>query len=131
MLTLENFYLICECHKNRFRVYLNQTNSDLVKKFNEINRNEKLTRKFVLVIEAVKVNDYTKSQYNWEADFKCGSVYAIKVDSHRFYTPQVVNNNYRELYICRYGKKESQENTKKLTSTVNSIENIQIEKIDL
>lgn len=128
---MENFYLICECHKNRFRVYLNQTNSDLVKKFNEINRYEKLTRKFVLVIEAVKINQHTKSQYNWEADFERGSIYAIKIDSHRFYTLQIINNNYRELYICRYGKKESQENTKKLTTTINSIEKIQIEIIDL
>lgn len=112
-------------------MYLNQSNSDLTKKFTEINRNEKLTRKFVLVIEAVKTNSHNKTQYNWEADFDCGSVYAIKVDTHRFYTLQITNNNYRELFICRYGKKESQENTKKLTTTIDTIESIQIEKIEL
>lgn len=128
---MENFYLICECHENKFRVYLNQSNSDLTKKFTEINRNEKLTRKFVLVIEAVKINSHNKSQYNWEDDFDFGSVYAIKVDHHRFYTLQIMSRGYRELYICRYGKKESQENTKKLLTTIGSIENIQIEKIEL
>lgn len=128
---MENFYIICECHQNRFRVYLNQSNSDLTKKFTEINRNEKLTRKFVLVIEAVKNKTENKTQYNWEADFIFGSVYAIKIDSHRFYTLQAINNGYRELFIYRYGKKESQENTKKLTTTINTIENIQIEKINL
>ncbi len=128
---MENFYIICECHQNRFRVYLNHSNSDLTKKFTEINRNEKLTRKFVLVIEAVKNKTENKTQYNWEADFTFGSVYAIKVDSHRFYTLQAINNGYRELFIYRYGKKESQENTKKLTTTINTIENIQIEKINL
>lgn len=128
---MENFYLISECHQNRFRVYLNRSNSDLAKKFTEINRNERLTRKFVLVIEAVKINSHNKMQYNWEADFDCGSVFAIKVDHHRFYTLQMNNANYRELYICRYGKKESQGNTKKLTTTINTIESIQIQKIEL
>lgn len=128
---MENFYLICECHQNRFRVYLNQSNSDLTKKFTEINRSEKLTRKFVLVIESVKNKTENKTQYNWEADFDFGSVYAIKIDSHRFYTLQITSGGYRELYICRYGKKESQENTKKLTTTINTIQNIQIEKIEL
>lgn len=128
---MENFYLICECHQNRFRVYLNQSNSDLTKKFTEINRSEKLTRKLVLVIESVKNKTENRTQYNWETDFNFGSVYAIKIDSHRFYTLQINSGGYRELYICRYGKKESQENTKKLITTINTIQNIQIEKIEL
>ncbi len=128
---MENFYLLCECHQNKFRVYLNQSNSDLTKKFTEINRNEKLTRKFVLVIEAIKNKTENKTQYNWEEDFEFGKVYAIKIDSHRFYTLQTTNVGYRELYICRYGKKESQENTKKLTTTIKTIQSIQIEKIEL
>lgn len=128
---MENFYLICECQENRFRVYLNQSNSDLTKKFTEINRNEKLTKKFVLVIEAIKYKTENRTQYNWEADFGSGSVYAIKIDSHRFYTLQITNEGYRELYICRYGKKESQGNTKKLTTTIKTIESIQIKKIEL
>lgn len=128
---MENFYLICECHQEKFRVYLNQSNSDLTKKFTEINRNEKLTQKFVLVIQAVKYKTENKTQYNWEADFDFGSVYAIKIDSHRFYTLQTKNEGYRELYICRYGKKESEENTKKLITTINAIQSIQIEKIEL
>lgn len=128
---MENFYVLCECHQNRFRVYLNHSNSDLTKKFTEINRNEKLTKKFVLVIEAVKCKTDNKTQYNWEADFEFGSVYAIKIDLHRFYTLQTIKNGSRELYIYRYGKKESQENTKKLTTTINAIKSIQIEKIEL
>lgn len=128
---MENFYLLCECHENRFRVYLNHSNSDLTKKFTEINRNEKLIKKFVLVIEAIKYKTENKTQYNWEANFELGSVYAIKIDFHRFYTLQTTNRGYRELYICRYGKKESQENTKKLTTTINTIEKIQIQKIEL
>lgn len=126
---MENFYLICSCERNKFRVYLNLSNSELTKKFTEINRSEKLTRKFVLVIEAVKINSHNKTQYNWEMDFGFGSVYAIKVDFHRFYTLEIMCKGYRELYICRYGKKESQENTKKLTSTIESIKNLTIEKI--
>ena len=108
---------------------MNHSNSDLTKKFTEINRDEKLIKKFVLVIEAVKTNTHNKTQYNWECDFTYGSVYAIKVDSHRFYTLQVTNGGYKELYISRYGKKESQENTKKLTATIESIEKIQIQKL--
>ncbi|WP_113661766.1 hypothetical protein [Pedobacter nanyangensis] len=126
---MENFYLICECHENKFRVYLNQSNSDLVKKFNEINRVEKLTNKFVLVIEAVKINAHNKTQYNWEGECAMGSIYAIKIDSHRFYTLQIVNKGYRELYISRYGKKESEQNTKKLTATIQTIQHIQIQKL--
>ena len=126
---MENFYLIHECKENRFRVFLNHSNSELTKKFNEINRNEKLTRKFILVIEAVKTNSQNKTQYNWECDFECGTVYAIKVDQHRFYTLQTKNGGYRELYISRYAKKESQENSKKINTTIKTIENIQIQKL--
>jgi hypothetical protein len=126
---VENFYLIYECCNNKFRVFLNHSNAELSKKFTEINRNDKLTRKFVLVIEAVKTNSHNKTQYNWECDLNFGSVYAIKVDSHRFYTLHTTNNGFRELFISRYGKKESQENTKKLTSTIQSIANINIQKL--
>ena len=126
---MENLYLIHQCEEHRFRVYLNLSNADLSKKFVEINRNEKLTRKFVLVLEAIKIKSSNKTQYNWEGDFDCGSVYAIKVDFHRFYTLQINSEGYRDLYICRYGKKESQENTKKLTDTIESIQNINIQKL--
>ena len=102
-----------------------------MKKFSEINRNTKLTKKFVLVIEAVKEQIHNKTQYNWEMDFNMRTVYAIKIDLHRFYTLEIKTNGYRELFICRYGKKESQENTKKLTTTINSIKDIEIEKIEL
>lgn len=81
------------------------------------------------MIESVKVKSHNKTQYNWELDCEYGSVYAIKVDIHRFYTLHTTDNGYRELFIYRYGKKESQENTKKLTSTIESIKQIQIQKI--
>lgn len=130
-LSLENFYVICECEINKFRVYLNCSNSELLKKFNELNRNEKQLNKFVLVIESIKTNSHNKTQYNFEEKFEFGDVYAIKVDNHRFYTLHTTFKGYRELFISRYGKKESQENTKKLTTTINSIESIQIRKIEL
>jgi hypothetical protein len=126
---MENFYLIHECSKNKFKVYLNQSNKDLVTKFVDINRNPSVLKKFILVIEAVKIKAHNKTQYNWEMDLPIGSVYAIKVDSHRFYTLQIERLGCRELYICRYGKKESQENSKKLTSTITAIESIEIQKI--
>ncbi|MDI9365071.1 MAG: hypothetical protein QM541_08985 [Flavobacterium sp.] len=126
---MENFYLIYQCVENKFRVFLNLSNSDLTKKFTEINRDKKTIHKFVLVIEAIKVNSENKTQYNLEADCNNGKIYAIKVDQHRFYTLQTTNNGYRELYISRYGKKESQENTKKLTATIETIKIIQIQKI--
>ena len=126
---MECFYLIHECSKNKFRVYLNQSNKDLAGKFIEINRNELTLRKFVLILEAVKTNVSNKSQYNWEASLSNGEVYAIKIDQHRFYTLQIKNQGYKELYICRYGKKESQGNTKKLTDTIYTIESIQIQKM--
>jgi hypothetical protein len=125
---LEVYYLIHNCDETKFRLFLNQSNSDICKKFNEINKNTKLFRKFILVIEAVKTKVHNKTQFNWEMSFDCGEVYAIKIDNHRFYTLVVVNSGYRELYMSRYGKKESQENTKKLISTISSIENISIQK---
>lgn len=99
-----------------------------MKKFNEVNRNERLWKKFILVIEAIKINAHNRSQYNFEAKYAFGDVYAIKIDSHRFYTLHTTYMGFRELFISRYGKKESQENTKKLTQTINSIESIDIKK---
>lgn len=125
---MEIYYLIHNCDETKFRLFLNQSNSDICKKFNEINKNPKLFKKFILVIEAVKTKVHNKTQFNWEMSFECGEVYAIKIDNHRFYTLLVVNSGYRELYMSRYGKKESQENTKKLISTISSIENISIQK---
>jgi hypothetical protein len=124
---LEVYYLIHSCDKTKFRLFLNQSNSEICKKFNEINRNPKLFKKFILVIEAVKNNVHNKTQFNWEMSLDCGEVYAIKIDNYRFYT-LVVNSGYRELYMSRYGKKESNQNTKKLLSTISSIENISIQK---
>lgn len=112
-----------------FRVYLNGSNSELLKKFNEINRNPKLTNKFVLVIESVKINIANKTQFNWEASCELGEIYAIKVDSHRFYTLVSKNVGYRELFICRYGKKQTQQNDKKILAIVNSIPKISIQKL--
>ncbi len=125
---MEAYYLIHSCDVTKFRLFLNQSNGDISKKFNEINKNPTLYKKFILVIEAVKKNIHNKSQFNWEMKFDCGDVYAIKIDSHRFYTLVIVNSGYRELYMSRYGKKESQENTKKLIDIISSIENISIQK---
>ncbi len=126
---MENFYLIHCCEECKFRVYLNSSNSELLKKFNEINRNLKLTNKFVLVIEAVKNNIANKTQFNWEDSCDLGEIYAIKVDNHRFYTLVSKNIGYRELFICRYGKKQTQQNDKKILAIVQSIPKISIQKL--
>jgi hypothetical protein len=126
---LENFYLIHCCEENKFRVHINGSNSELLKKFTEINRNPKLTNKFVLVIESVKINIANKSQFNWEASCDLGEIYAIKVGIHRFYTLVCKNTKYKDLFICRYGRKQSQKNDKKLLAIINSIPKISIQKL--
>lgn len=126
---MENFYLIYSCEENKFKVYLNSSNSDVMKKFNEINRNIKVAKKFVLVIEAVKENVANKSQWNWEDNCEMGDIYAIKVDNHRFYTLVSKNYGYRELYISRYGRKQTNSNGKKLTDTIFSISKISVQKL--
>lgn len=126
---MENFYLIHFCDVYLFKVYLNCSNSDLTKKFVEINRNSNSTKKFVLVIESVKKNIANKTQFNWEANSPLGDIYAIKVDEHRFYTLVCKNNGYKELFICRYGRKQTQQNDKKLISTIDSISKISFQKI--
>ena len=126
---MENFYLIDFCDEYKFRVYLNGSNSDVTKKFTEINRNPKLINKFVIVLEAVKQNVANKTQFNFESKCDLGDIYAIKVDIHRFYTLFCKSGGYRELYICRYGRKQSQQNTKKLTTTIESIHKISIQKL--
>lgn len=126
---MESFYLIYECKINKFKVFLNHSNKDLANKFVEINRNPTSLKKFVLVIEAVKTKTHNRTQYNWEMDIAIGSIYAIKVDQHRLYTLQRENQGCRELYICRYAKKESQTNSKKIDSIIKSIGSIKIQKI--
>ncbi len=126
---MENFYKIYHCEDYKFKVYLNCTNSELTKKFTEINRNPTLVKKFVLVIEAVKKNISNKSQFNYEDTCEFGDIFAIKVDNHRFYTLVQKNIEYRELYICRHGKKQTQQNDKKLTAIIKSIPQISIQKM--
>lgn len=126
---MEYFVKIYECDLNRFRVFLNSTNSDLFKKFNELCRDEKLVKKFVLVIEAVKINQHNKHQFNSEHKCELGDIYAIKVENHRFYTLIYKDDGYRNLYISRYGRKQTQVNDKKLTAIIQSISKIEIKKI--
>lgn len=126
---MENFYLFYSCDIVKFRVYLNCSNSDLTKKFTEINRNKTQTNKFVLVIESVKNNIANTKQFNWEANSPLGDIYAIKIDEHRFYTLVSKNMGYKELFICRYGRKQTQQNDKKLISTIESISKITFQKI--
>lgn len=83
--------------------------------------------KFTLVIEAIKLNTANREQFNYESECELGKIYAIKIGSHRFYT-LIHICDYKELYICRYGKKETQKNDKKLTDTINSIKRISIQK---
>ena len=101
----------------------------MVKKFNQINRNQTTTKKFVLVIEAVKNGVANKSQWNWEDTCELGEIYAIKVDEHRFYTVLSSDNGYRELFISRYGRKQTNSNDKKLLASIESISKIELQKL--
>jgi len=83
----------------------------------------------VLIIEAIKQNVANSTQWNFELKTPDGDVYAIKIEQHRFYTLVKKVNGYRELFICRYGKKESQTNSKKLTNTIESIAKLEIETL--
>lgn len=124
---MDFFIQIYICEETRFRVFLNSSNSEVFKKFNEVSRNERTVHKFTLVVEAVKLRIENRTQFNWEGSCPYGEIYAIKVDNHRFYT--VVRNfdGYRNLYICRYGRKQSNSNDKTLTATIDSISKIEIQ----
>lgn len=126
-LSLDCFIQIYKCDIEKYRVYLNSSNAEVFKKFNEISRSQKTVNKFVLVIEAVKLRIDNKTQFNWEGKCDYGDIYAIKVDNHRFYTIIYNHDGYRNLYICRYGKKQSNSNDKTLTSTIDSISKIEIQ----
>lgn len=126
---MDNFVLIDKCEIKRFRLYLNVSNNDVLKKFGEINRVPKLLNKFILVTEAVKNGVSNTTQFNHEGKCEFGDIYAIKVEEHRFYTLIVKNDNYRNLFISRYGKKQSNQNDKTLTTTIQSISKIEIKKI--
>lgn len=126
---MDNFVLIDKCEIKRFRLYLNVSNSDVLKKFGDINRIPKLLNKFVLVTEAVKNGVSNTTQFNYEGKCEFGDIYAIKVDEHRFYTLVIKGDSYRNLFICRYGKKQSNQNDKTLTTTIQSISKISINKI--
>ena len=125
---MEYFVCIRNCEIKKFRVYLNTSNSTLTKKFTEISRKPRLVEKFALVIEAVRLDRQNRTQFNWEGKCDYGDIYAIKVDNHRFYTVIINNQGYRNLFICRYGRKQSNQNDKKLTSTIDSISKINIQK---
>ena len=127
-LILDNFYLIYFCDKAKFRLFLNHSNAELSKKFMEINRNKVLTNKFTLAVESIKNNQANRSQWNWEDSCSLGEIHAIKVDNYRFYTLVQKNGGYRELFMCRYGRKQSQSNDKALKDTISSISNIIIQK---
>ncbi|QIE58635.1 hypothetical protein G5B37_03385 [Rasiella rasia] len=99
-----------------------------MKKFNEINRQEKTINKFALVVAAIQDKTANRTQFNREGSCSLGEIYAIKVDNHRFYTLVIKYQGYREYYISRYGRKQSQTNDKKLTKTIESISKITITK---
>lgn len=123
---MDNFCEIHKCEETKFRVFLSFSDNELLKKITEVFRNSAVYNKFNIVIEAVKHNIANRQQFNYESECELGKIYAIKVDKHRFYTLVCKADGYRDLYICRYGKKESQENDKKLTSTITSIHKVTI-----
>lgn len=127
---LENFIQIDSCEEYKVKVFLSFSNSDLQKKFVEITKNDTSWHKFVLILESIKQNIANTTQFNYEGSCELGDIYAIKIPPHhRFYTLIRKDEGYKELYICRYGKKESQKNDKKLTASINSIHKIEINKL--
>lgn len=126
---MEIFYCIHSCDVKKFRLYLNQTNGELCKKFGELNRSKKSGyEKFAIAVEAIKNNVANRHQWNREGTCDQGEIYAIKVDEHRFYTLVIKQDGYKELFISRYGRKQTQKNDKKLTDTIDSVKSINIQK---
>ena len=129
-LILENYYLIDECPDAKFRLYINFSNAELIKKFTEINRDIKLTEKFVLAVEAIKNKIANTTQWNYEGNCEYGDIYAIKIKpNHRFYTIVVKEGGYRNLYMSRYARKQSNQNDKAIISIINSIKKAQFQII--
>lgn len=126
---MDNFIKIYNCDIYKYRVFLNASNAEVLKKFNQITRTNKTLNKFVLVIEAVKINAHNKQQFNYEDSCDLGDIYAIKIDTHRFYTLVAKELGYRNLFISRYGRKQTQKNDKKLLAIIKSISKIEITKI--
>ncbi|MGA9212355.1 hypothetical protein [Kaistella sp.] len=92
-----------------------------------VHRDNRSYKKLELVLAAIRLKTANRTQYNFEANLACGKVYAIKVDEHRFYTLEKTSEGYRDYYITKYGRKQSDKNTKKLTDIIDSIDNITIE----
>lgn len=124
---MSNFCLIRSCEINRARFYLNFDDSELMTKMSNVHRDNRSYKKLELVLAAIRLKTANRTQYNFEANLACGKVYAIKVDEHRFYTLEKTSEGYRDYYITKYGRKQSDKNTKKLTDIIDSIDNITIE----
>lgn len=121
-----NFHI---SEKYLLRAYIDISNKELYKKFGEVLSNEKTQKKFLIILKAIEQKIANRTQYNREGKCDLGIIYAIKIDNHRFYTIESTVGSWRELFICRYGKKQSQTNDKKLTDTINSIKEIEIKKV--
>ena len=107
--------------------YLNISNPEVLKKISDLSRDNKHYKQFVLVIQAIKAGFANTTQFNYEGKCSYGDIYAIKVDEHRFYTIIFKNDGYKNFYICRYGKKQSQQNDRKLTTIIDSMSKIELQ----
>lgn|GEM_PF-2006223 len=116
---MNNFVEICD--EQGCSIYIDYTDKELNKKITEINRNQSLKNKFNLVLKSLIENTFNKTIFNFEHKCTDGKVYAIKVDNHRFYTLALPDGNQRRYFISRYGKKESQQNDKKLTKIIETV----------
>lgn len=125
---MESYFLIYTSENSNFKVYLNISNSEVSKKFSELSRKPKLMNKFLLIIKAVESNEHNRTQFNHEDECDYGRIFAIKINEHRLYTIVHNDKGIRNLYISRYGRKQSQKNDKNIKSIIDSIRKIIIHK---
>ncbi|MFM9400795.1 hypothetical protein ACKLNQ_02510 [Myroides odoratimimus] len=101
-----------------------------MKKIHEFSRSDDL-EKFKLVLYAVRDEIANRTQFNREGDCSLGVIYAIKVGQHRFYSIYTNNpmDNYRELYVCKYEKKQTQKNNNTINETLKAIKKLEFNKL--
>lgn len=126
---MDYFYRIYGNDESKFQVFLNVSDQDLLKKFSLIHRNPTSVNKFKIIIKAIERDITNKTQWNWEGTCSYGEIYAIKIDEHRIYTVVHVHNSIKCLFMCKYGRKQSQKNDKKLNNIIRSISNLSFQKV--
>lgn len=124
-------YEIYKTANDKFRIYLNFSNKDVVNAFHQINRNNAGVKKFIRIVECIGTGNSNRDIFNREGECTCMGkqvkIHALKVDSHRFYGYLFTNNKkHKSFCMLSYYKKQSQENTKAIESAINKISQMEI-----